>query len=98
MLIVYLEEMKKAIYNLIINKKQTNITNIPEIVKKRRKCMKKRISRLVALGISVVMCFSVVGCGADKKFEGDKTARKNGEKTELTIWVREQMEWSYVKI
>lgn len=92
MLIVYLEEMKKAIYNLIINKKQTNITNIPEIVKKRRKCMKKRISRLVTLGISVVMCFSVVGCGADKKSEGDKTARKNGEKTELTIWVREQME------
>lgn len=92
MLIVYLEDMEKAIYNLIINKKHLNFTNIPETVKKRRKCMKRRLAKLVALGLGLTMCFSVVGCGSNKKGGEDKAAGKNEGKTELTIWVREQME------
>lgn len=50
--------------------------------------MKKRWTRLVAAGLSLAMLASLAGCG--KKEGGEKSGE--GEKTELTIWVREQME------
>lgn len=50
--------------------------------------MKKRLARLIAVGLSCVMLMSLAGCG---KEESEKSAEKEGQ-TEVTIWVREQME------
>ena len=50
--------------------------------------MRKRRTRLIAAGLSLVMLGSCVGCGERKS---DKKSGEDG-KTELTIWVREQME------
>lgn len=50
--------------------------------------MKKRLARLIAVGLSCVMLMSLAGCG---KEESGKNGKKEGQ-TEVTIWVREQME------
>lgn len=49
--------------------------------------MKKIMKRLLASGLCVSLCLGLSGCSG-----GAKEEKKEGEKTEVTIWVREQME------